>query len=163
MVVQYEQDARTSEIADKSSLEEWLRVISTYQPGLTVMPSVLSLEWLDNDAHLLSLLTQGLRHTPGSDHIDPALSIHNQDYKNGEKEAFYLATPLMDALKRGRDLGYKSLEGLIEAVEAAALHYTSEPIRVGMVGDIGQGKSSLIGALLDDKEIIKHVSSLERS
>lgn len=29
-----------------------------------------------------------------------------------------------------------------------------------MVGDIGQGKSSLIGALLDNREIIKHVVSL---
>jgi translation initiation factor 2 gamma subunit (eIF-2gamma) len=54
--------------------------------------------------------------------------------------------------------GFKLSPSLHTTLERARTPWTSEPVRIGVMGDIGHGKSCLVAALLGDKDVIKEVS-----
>jgi hypothetical protein len=137
----------------------------TYQSSPAAVPSLGNLKWLYNDAGLSEMLSprSRYRHDPRPDHITSDLSIYHPSYQEVDQKVKQIKNELALICEEGAKQGNTSWGELARTIRTDRSPYVNKPIRVGVVGDIGQGKSYLIGALLDDVEIVMHVGPSSRS
>lgn len=155
----------SDEITHPPSNEEQMEDRLTYQSSPAVVPSLGNLNWLYNDASLSEMLSprSRYRHDPRPDHITSDLSIYHPSYQEVDQKVKEIKDELALICEEGAKQGNASWGELARTIRTDRSPYVNKPIRVGVVGDIGQGKSYLIGALLDDVEIVMHVGPSSRS
>ncbi|KAI4959906.1 hypothetical protein J4E86_001524 [Alternaria arbusti] len=109
------------------------------------------------------LLTQGFgnRHDPHSDYKAEGVALHDPRYKEAEVQSGKIIASLIAAINLGKNHWHSSWDPLAEEAEKSVSPYVSGPMRIGIVGKTGQGKSCLIGSLLGDEGIVQTAKSGE--
>jgi len=117
-------------------------------------------ELIKDDEQLSTLLTRGSgnRHDPHSDHKPEGVALHDPRYRDAEVQAGKIRASLIEAIKLGKDHWPSLWDPLAKEAEKSASPYVSGPMRIGIVGETGQGKSCLVGGLLGDEDIVQTVS-----
>ena len=135
---------------------------SAQQPNrLSASPTEV-LKSIEDDEQLSMLLTQGFgnRHDPHSDYKAEGVALHDPRYKEAEVQSGKIIASLIAAINLGKNHWHSSWDPLAEEAEESVSPYVSGPMRIGIVGKTGQGKSCLIGSLLGDESIVQTVCQL---
>jgi len=138
------------------------RDASAQQPNLLSASPTDVLKLIEDDEQLSMLLTQGFgnKHDPHSDHRSEGVALHDPRYKEAEVQSGKTIASLIAAINLGKNHWHSSWDPLAEEAETSVSPYVSGPMRIGIVGETGQGKSCLIGGLLGDEGIVQTVRQL---
>ncbi|KAI4612534.1 hypothetical protein J4E80_007268 [Alternaria sp. BMP 0032] len=139
------------------------RAASAQQPNLSSASPIDVLKLIENNEQLSTLLTQGCgnRHDPHSDHRSEGVALHDPRYKEAEVQSGKTITSLIAAINLGKNHWHNTWDPLAEEAEKSVSPYISGPMRIGIVGETGQGKSCLIGSLLGDEGVVQTAKSGE--
>ncbi|CAO2653366.1 Nn.00g027770.m01.CDS01 [Neocucurbitaria sp. VM-36] len=94
------------------------------------------------------------------DHVSPNPIYHPQ-YVRAEQGAMDMNRSIAEFASTAARYGHPSLNNLANLIRMSSSPYISDPVRVAVIGGVGQGKSYLIGALLGDMHIVKDGNSGE--
>jgi len=100
---------------------------------------------------------QLIKYDSGKDHVSDGIPIFRPEFHQVARSSEDMVQAMRMAMSDAqRDIPFFS--SLDAALQRASSGFLSGPARVAVVGDVGQGKSFLIGSLLGDMGVVKEVS-----
>ncbi|KAI4658647.1 uncharacterized protein J4E79_006405 [Alternaria viburni] len=158
-----EQVRKSIGITDGRAHIDQSRHASAQQPSILSASPTDVLKLIEVNEQLSTLLTQGFgnRHDPHSDHKSEGVALHDPRYKEAEVQSGKTIASLIAAINLGKNHWHSSWDPLAEEAEKSVSPYVSGPMRIGIVGETGQGKSCLIGGLLGDEGVVQTAKSGE--
>jgi hypothetical protein len=97
---------------------------------------------------------QRIKYTLYQDHISKGEPVFHKLFTEVETVSMAMIRTLAQGIPA------RSFATLRSALERSYSPHVSEPIRAAIIGDIGQGKSYLVGTLLGDMDVVKEVSNV---
>jgi hypothetical protein len=97
---------------------------------------------------------QRIKYTLNQDYISKGEPVFHKLFREVETVSMAMVRTLTQGMPAG------SFAALRSALERSSSPYFGEPIRAAIIGDIGQGKSYLVGTLLGDMDVVKEVSNV---